>query len=444
MARLSQQQQLLLLLATAACAIAGAASLSSSSLALRIVPAEAVEATNASCLDGSPPAYWFVVRDRAAPWIVALEGGAWCWQLTEDPTNAMASCPDRAASYLGTSRGLPATVDVSTQGIMSPDPVLNPRFAGYNVAQIHYCDGSFFSSNNPTPVPANVSGQPSHLLFRGRPNVAAVLLDLVATQGLGQASELLFTGGSAGGQGVVLLADWVREAALPRSRFPALLSISAVADASVFLDAGDYATGAHQYRARLTTAEPLWQSVEQRTLDLECLAAYASAAEQWRCYFPQYSAPFVSTPLFLLNSATDAEQLYDDFRVGCCPLVDCSHVSPHPGPACNATQMQAILGYARNFYTAISLVLQGRPGMGAFIDTCYIHVQSMLPFAWANYSVPDAHGRRVTVRDAVAAWYNATLTGSAAVIQLLNEPEVFPSNPSCPYPPPPQPPPSDR
>jgi hypothetical protein len=418
-------------------------------LDLVIVPPAIVEAHGAACLDGSAPVYYVRVRNASSgQWLVALEGGAWCWQLDEDPSNPMASCPDRSTSYLGVGGGsplLPPNTSVCEQGVLAPDADTNPHFGGFNIAYIHYCDGSFFTSMNPSPVPATLSnGTAITLTFRGKANVAAVLDDLIATYGLGTSptnsgdARVLLTGASAGGQGTYFHAAWIANDILTPARFPGM-RFGVLADAGYFLDAPDYATGQHQYRGRLATAGPLWQSLEQRTLDSACLLAYPPPDTS--CFFPQYSAPFASFPLFVLNSANDAEQLYDDLQVGCCPLVDCSHVSPHPGPACNASQMASIVAYRELFLGAVNATLQGRPGTGSFIDSCYVHVQGWSAGGWVNYTLPTGTGTpgsRIAMRDAFAAWWDEVVDGGGqwSPVQLV-DPATFGENPSCPYPPPP-------
>jgi hypothetical protein len=434
-------------------------------LDLKLVDPTIVASHQAACLDGSPPGYYVLARDPSptAPWIISLEGGAWCWQLEEDPTNAMASCVDRSTMYLGTSTGIPNTTSVCGGGVLAPNATTNPVFSGFNVAYVHYCDGSFFSSSNPAPVP--VPSSPSTLLhFRGRPNLAAVLDDLVASYNLATATEVVLHGASAGAQAVYFQGDWIRGEVLSPNRFPGMM-VTAIPDSGFFLDAGDFATGTHQYRGRLNSAEPLWQALASGTLDSTCLAANPGAAAQ-NCYFPQNSAPFFSTPLFALNSAVDAEQMFDDLQVGCCPLVNCSKIGPHTGPPCNASQMQAILAYGQEFLADFVPTLQGRPGVGAFIPMCYNHVIGSSDNSWLSFSIPNGQGGRTTMSDAVGTWYGeirsafvagegrggvdadgeeawlrrlSSSSSSFTPVQLVDGSEIFPSNPSCPYPPPPPP-----
>jgi hypothetical protein len=69
----------------------------------------------------------------------------------------------------------------------------------------HYCDGSSFSSYRPDPI----STAKGPMWFRGRANLAATLEQLNAAHGLGTASELILSGGSAGGLAVYYHLDYV-------------------------------------------------------------------------------------------------------------------------------------------------------------------------------------------------------------------------------------------
>ena len=84
----------------------------------------------------------------------------------------------------------------------------------------------------------------------------------------------------------------------------------------------------------------------------DCIAAYTSKGEIWRCIFPQvhthalrniltclhehlpspllstqYSYPYIKTPIFALNSQYDTWQLKNILQLGCLP------------PNCSPTQM---------------------------------------------------------------------------------------------------------
>jgi len=150
----------------------------------------------AACLDGTPPAYWIQSgSDGGRVWVIFAEGGGWCF--TPD------QCASRAAGYLGSSKGLAATF--TPGGIDSSVPSTNPHFANATHVFLHYCDGASFASN------ASAQGQ-NGLWHRGRPNLAALFGHLAANQGLATASEVIFSGGSAGALAAYLGAVRIQHA----------------------------------------------------------------------------------------------------------------------------------------------------------------------------------------------------------------------------------------
>lgn len=113
--------------------------------------------------------------------------------------------------------------------------------------------------------------------------------------------------------------------------------------------------------------------------------------------------------------------------------------------------MAALAAYRELMLSSVVPTLEGMPGLGAFIDTCYVHVQGFNDLSWGNYSIPNGAGDRVTLGDAVGQWYDATLAAARgtlppsawAPIQYV-DPAAFLGNPSCPFPPPPPPRPPHR
>jgi len=66
---------------------------------------------------------------------------------------------------------------------------------------VHYCDGTSFSSYRPEPL-ANSKAPNGQLWFRGHANLAAVWDVLIHQYGIDNATEVILSGGSAGGLAV--------------------------------------------------------------------------------------------------------------------------------------------------------------------------------------------------------------------------------------------------
>ena len=62
------------------------------------------------------------------------------------------------------------------------------------------CDGASMGSSRTDPIAVkDKQGKPAQLWMRGRNNFNAVIDDLLATQGMDKATEVILSGGSAGG-----------------------------------------------------------------------------------------------------------------------------------------------------------------------------------------------------------------------------------------------------
>ena len=136
----------------------------------------------------------------ATEWVLFLEGGGWCFGSTPDAT--LASCAGRARGGGGSSAHNPPTAP-DYGGVMSANSTLNPRFHSWNQVFMKYCDGSSFGGLNAAPVPH--SPKPVH--FRGRACFDALVQDLQKSYGLSKATEVILSGGSAGGLAVFYNVD---------------------------------------------------------------------------------------------------------------------------------------------------------------------------------------------------------------------------------------------
>ena len=98
-------------------------------------------------------------------------------------------------------------------GLLSADPAINPRYYNHSLVFVHYCDGSSMSSNATNPIPTAPGAAVSQIWMRGRPNLAAVLSYLMSAAGGSMGSspgtEVILSGGSAGGTAAFLSLDWV-------------------------------------------------------------------------------------------------------------------------------------------------------------------------------------------------------------------------------------------
>ena len=176
-------------------------------LPLYVVPKDKADATGGRCLDGSPPGYYFSAAQHASTstsWVLYFKGGGWCYDES--------SCASRARGELGSSTHLAKTFAFS--GPMDSTTAVNPTFANFNRAVLWYCDGASFSGDRAAPYHHAPTNQT--LYFRGSRVLDLLLDELIEKHGLANATDLLISGGSAGGLAAYLHADRIHEYLLAR------------------------------------------------------------------------------------------------------------------------------------------------------------------------------------------------------------------------------------
>ena len=312
--------------------------------------------------------------------------------------------------------------------MLSADPAVNPDFSSFNAVFLHYCDGASFGGGRVAPVPVHTrGGQPALMWLRGRANFDAIVAQLRAQEGLDRATEVVLSGGSAGGLAVFYNLDHLA------TLLPASTRLVGFPDAGFFLDAPDV-DGNYSYRAQFQGADPVWNVTGSGGTNAACLAYYGPRGEPWKCLLAPYLTPFVRTPLFIMNSAYDAWQTVNILKTSCVPT---------PSKPCNASALEA---YGRLFKATLASALAASHSgsVAAYADSCYVHEQNV------NYcstqSIPNCVGwspkssgskkwgyttqvDKRTPQQAFGDWYFARGSGANVTIDAAG----LQMNPSCLY-----------
>ncbi|XP_019854868.1 PREDICTED: pectin acetylesterase 5-like [Amphimedon queenslandica] len=311
-------------------------------------PGEAV------CLDGSPPGYYFRkgFGSGVNSWVVHLQGGAWCYNKKD--------CLARSRSYLGSSRDWPQIMIFNNAGMFSDSKEKNPDFYNWNMAQVQYCDGASFAGYVEKPV--KVHG--TDIYFRGFKILQAIIQSLMS-KGMKNAQEFILTGCSAGGLATYLHADYIR------SLFPPSVKYRAISDAGYFIDAPNK----HGFKyMRYLFKNVFYLQNCSGGVDQDCIAAYESTHETWKCFMAQYTYRYISSPIFTLNSMNDIWQLKNILGIKCLP------------PKCTESDMKHFYNFVENFNKASEPIFSLAKD-GAFLDSCLIHCQALISIPWRNFFV---------------------------------------------------------
>ncbi|XP_058775385.1 pectin acetylesterase 8-like [Vicia villosa] len=332
-------------------------------------------AKGAVCLDGSPPAY-HLVRGYGTGinnWLVHIEGGGWC--------NDVTSCLARKTTRLGSSKEMNTSFPFS--GILDDKKEFNPDFYNWNRIRVRYCDGSSFTGDVEEVDPK------TQLHFRGARIFNAVVEDLLA-KGMKNAQNAIFSGCSAGGLTALLHCDKFR-ALLPKEA-----KVKCLSDAGYFIHAKDL-SGEPHIEEFFNQTVTLHGSV--KNLPKSC----TSKLKPELCFFPQYFASEITTPIFILNSPIDSWQIKNIFVTGNVDPKRYWHNCREDLNQCNPDQLNRVQDYRAEFLKALSVVRKS-PSNGEFIDSCYLHCQTELPQLWQWSDSPLL--ANTTIAKAVADWFH--------------------------------------
>ena len=178
----------------------------------------------ARCMDGTAGGFYVHMSRLGAAqtkWLLTLQGGGEC---------VSAKCAAKAKSALGSSDHFPGSYefwDEAKAHFADTSCTANPELCDYNQVFLPYCSQDLWTGQATRPSPANSSAPGWY--FSGHLILGAVLDELVASHGLGRATQIVLSGESAGGFGVYHNVDWLA------ARFPAARVVGAVPDAAANL-----------------------------------------------------------------------------------------------------------------------------------------------------------------------------------------------------------------
>ncbi|XP_049782717.1 palmitoleoyl-protein carboxylesterase NOTUM [Schistocerca cancellata] len=247
---------------------------------------------NVTCNDGSPAGFYLRRSNNSNRWIVFLEGGWYCFD-TETCLNRWTE-----RRYLMSSSHWPETRTVG--GILSSNQEENPFWHNTNHVLVPYCSSDSWSGSRNKPL------KDLQFTFMGAIIVSQVIEDLLPL-GLSKATSLMLAGSSAGGTGVIVNLDVVKDY-LHNKVGLQQIEVRGVSDSGWFLDRDPYIGNAQSQTSSVTVRKglALWQG----QLPARCVQKYSS--DPWNCYFGYRSYPMLSAPLFVFQWLFDEAQMTAD------------------------------------------------------------------------------------------------------------------------------------
>ncbi|CAH3194869.1 unnamed protein product [Porites evermanni] len=296
-----------------------------------------------SIMAGKPP-------DRR---LLSYLPGAWC----HDPD----TCYERSNTELGSSKCFPRYLRL--EGLLSNRACHNPDFYTWTSVFIRYCDGASFTGDRAHPLEVNNR----KLYFRGRRILDAVL-DEFLRRGINHASEIIVGGRSAGALTAMIHSDYIRK----RFQRATNASFRVLSDAGFFVDAPSL-NGSEIIQSVFRQAYSLHNS--SMSFNRGCVRAQ-KWKQEWRCFFPQYLIPFLSSPIFLVNSLYDLWQIAFLSNVPCVLKLD----------TCNTSELSYIMSFRDKTLQALRSVFNA-DATAVFADACFVHTQTVMNDLWTNIRV---------------------------------------------------------
>ena len=305
-------------------------------------------AAGALALDGSPFAYYVSRGAEPTKFVLFQKGGGWCFTDLECAARALTELGSSNSTFLPPSIAFETFSETSHFMLLFSNATISPLTHNWTKIYLPYLDGSSQTSDVTDPIAVGART----IFYRGARIHRATVATLLAVEGLASATDVVLSGGSAGGLSTFLHADSWRESILAAS--PAA-KVVAVPDSGFFLNYN--ATGASHGPKAPFGAAMRWvfnRGNGTGGVPPACLAANPS--DPALCMFAEVVSKTLVTPTLAQQST------YDSFQVA----------SILQQPASNVTAVNAY-GALVGARVSADLLSSGQ-GHGVFLDSCFHHV----------------------------------------------------------------------
>ena len=255
--------------------------------------------TEAVCNDNSRATFYIEPRS-SNKWIVFFESGAFCASFEECNKRYL----NENSTVLMTSTLLPDKV--TGRDLLSASKTENPTFYDYTHVLVPYCSSDLWlglKTNPNKPFHFVNDSSVDNFSFRGHTIFRSVFLDLLQRHNLSKAEEIVLSGSSAGGIGVLNHADWVLNHVIRSRGLNAKLK--SIIDSGWFVDFQD------SLEARIRPGFTSFANISLMActdLSLGYTCCPSSSCMIARGYYP------ASVPLLLISSMYDIFILEDLFK----------------------------------------------------------------------------------------------------------------------------------
>ncbi len=349
-------------------------------------------ASGALCNDGTPGGFYIEQNTSSNDWVIHLQGGYWCYDH--------ASCLARQSSSPAMTGSGTWSPTIGLGGLFSTNATVNPVFATANKVMVGYCSSdSWIGAGMPNSTSLG-------WYFQG----LAIIQELVNVLSDDQygltrpGSRVMYTGCSAGGQGVVLTVDRFRD------MLPDHVQMWAFADAGWLMNETPLNPSWESLNTQLAGALTLWSGV----VSPDC--ALAQPASPQLCLFSSIAVIYARTPMLIQAAQNDQFQL--PYNIG--------HNPPY---ANNGAEKAYVAKVQNDFMNSMSRIYS--PPHIAFSTGCWAHCLSLDNYSFSQIKISDTRGVLKSLSDTITEM--ATRDRGVSAIDTC---DTWNCNPACPPEPP--------
>lgn len=353
-----------------------------------VAPLTMLTDTRAKCLDGTLSGYYFEgasAPENSTKYVIFLEGGGEC--------NKQSTCTSATTGPLGSSKYFSSTRYFGEGEYYANALPPNP-FRSWNRIDVPYCSQDLFSGQKTTTDTSTFG-----FYFSGHLILDAVVNALIQDHGMGSATEVIFTGASAGGIAMWINANWLA------AKIPSAKIILAPV-AGFYFFAYPYEGVNHTQTDLVDFREENFPSlVKLYDAYLDPACATGLGERSYACMLSNYSQQFIPLPFFATTAQTDSVQLT-------------AHDWLPSGDIHDAPELAYMGQWRDNMTQALQPALSSSTSNGGFNPACFIHTSF-------NSTKPLING--ISYLTAFENWYskNGEDTKLADTCGLL-------CNPTCP------------
>eukprot|EP00825_Cyclidium_porcatum_P022840 TRINITY_DN25101_c0_g1_i2.p1 TRINITY_DN25101_c0_g1~~TRINITY_DN25101_c0_g1_i2.p1 ORF type:complete len:308 (+),score=42.28 TRINITY_DN25101_c0_g1_i2:156-1079(+) len=247
-----------------------------------------------------------------------------------------------------------------------------------------YCDGAFHQGMREEPIEYKASVfKKVKLYIRGYNNTMTILNDI---PNLKQATQIVVSGGSAGGVAAFIWADYIQE------WLGTSVNYAAIPDSGYVYDVLNVQTNTHLTRIQLESLYNI-SNAEIRIPQGKCADFYDD--QGWRCLITSDLVSFIETNLFIIHSEYDAWFIPNSLGIDC--------INNLTLKSCSNSQMNDINNYRSEIINKLAETISIRPNWGVWSPACVYHVlTSEQTFNSSIYEIPMQSGN--TLAESIDAW----------------------------------------